>query len=187
MSPAPDRLDGRRIYLRPLADNDTDLVLHWRADPLVARQLFSERPPTRAEHEAWLRNMRAAGDRFEFVIVSKDGNRPCGTVGLSRITAREAEYGVMVGEPDCRGRGIALEASEVLLDFAFDCLGLESVSLKLFADNASAQRLYLRIGFTAGPVHGGDQVKDGVRRSIAVMRLRRSEWKTRRAREALLQ
>ena len=178
--PVPERLEGERIYLRPLADSDTDLILRWRADPMVVHRLFSERPPTRAEHEVWLRSMRAAGNRLEFVIVSKDDNRPCGTIGLSRITGTEAEYGVMIGEPDRRERGIALEASEVLLDFAFNVLKLEHVMLSMFADNAEARRLYRRVGFTEDSSMGREQVKDGVRRSIAVMRLKRSEWSERK-------
>jgi RimJ/RimL family protein N-acetyltransferase len=178
--PAPERLEGKLVYLRPLADTDTDLILRWRAEPLVAHQLFSERPPTRVEHEAWLRGMRAAGDRLEFIIVSKDGNQPCGTIGLSQITGTGAEYGVIIGEPDRRGQGIAFEASEVLLDFAFSVLRLESVMLRVFADNAEATRLYRSLGFTEDASAGTEQVKDGVRRNIAAMRLKRSEWRERK-------
>jgi RimJ/RimL family protein N-acetyltransferase len=182
--PVPERLEGRRIYLRPLADTDTDLILRWRADPLVARQLFSERPPTRAEHEAWLRNLRTAGNRMEFVIVNKDGGLPCGTIGLAEITAVRAEYGVMIGEPEWRGRGIAFEASELLLDFAFNVLKLGQVMLRLFSDNAEAKRLYGRVGFVEDPSAGQERLKDGDRRSTSVMRLRRLEWQKRRTKDA---
>jgi RimJ/RimL family protein N-acetyltransferase len=177
--PAPERLEGERVYLRPLADTDTDLILRWRADPVVAHQLFSDRPPTRAEHEAWLRDLRAAGNRLEFVIVNKDGDLPCGTIGLTEITAAGAEYGVLVGEPGWRGRGIASEASEILLDFAFNVLRLRHVVLRLFADNAEAKRLYSRVGFVEDSSGGGERVKDGVRRSTLMMRLSRSDWQER--------
>jgi RimJ/RimL family protein N-acetyltransferase len=182
--PVPERLEGRRIYLRPLADTDTDLILRWRADPLVTRQLFSERPPTRAEHEAWLRNMRTAGTRMEFVIVDKDGGLPCGTIGLAEITAVGAEYGVMIGEPEWRGRGIGFEASEVLLDFAFNVLKLGHVMLKLFTDNAEAKQLYGRLGFVEDPSSGEERLKHGARRSTSVMRLRRLDWQRRRTKGA---
>ncbi len=178
--PTPERLEGERIYLRPLADTDTDLILRWRADTAVAHQLFSERSPTRVEHEVWLRSLRAAGNRLEFVIVGRNGDRPIGTIGLAGITGTEAEYGVMIGERDWRGRGIAIDASEVLLDFAFDVLKLEHVVLRMFADNAEARRLYVRIGFVEDPSARGERTKDGIKRRTSVMRLRRSEWLERK-------
>jgi RimJ/RimL family protein N-acetyltransferase len=173
---APERLDGGRVYLRPMVEADTDSILRWRSDPEVARQMFSERPPTRSEHEAWLGNIRDTGNRLEFVIVFKATDSACGTVGLAGLDGANPEFGVMLGEPDLRGQGLAFEASHVLLDFAFKVLKLEQVMLRLFADNVEAKRLYDRLGFTLDPAAAGERVKDGMLRKTAVMRLNRSSW-----------
>ena len=169
-------LEGRHVRLRPIDHADTDAVLRWRVDPTVASQLFSERAPSRFEHEAWLERVDREGDRLECVIVERDGGRSLGTVGLSGLaTAADPEFGILIGEPDARGRGIAREASELLLDHAFRTLGARAVRLNVFADNGPALGLYRRLGFrdAGGPE---PRAKDGRAREVLPMRIDRDSW-----------
>ena len=142
-------IEGERVQLRRMGPQDAADVVRLRSDPDVQAQLFSERPPTVAEHLRWLADVDARGDRHEFMIVERTSGRSVGTIGLSRIdpTHRRAEYGVLIGEPGARGKGLASEASRLLLDYAFRTLGLVRVYLHVFADNAAAVRLYERVGF----------------------------------------
>lgn len=142
-------ISGERVLLRPLDERDTEDVLRWRAQPEMLARLFADVPPTRADHLAWLERMRAQRDRQEFVIVDRAGDRPVGTIGLSHIDLRyrRAEYGILIGEPDARGKGMAAEASRLLLDHAFGPLGLHRVYLHVLSDNEPALRLYRELGF----------------------------------------
>ncbi len=165
-------LEGPHVVLRSMTRKDTADVLRWRADPVVARQLFSARCPTLEEHEAWLAKLNQSRDRIEFMIVMRQNGRAVGTIGLSHIQARggSAEYGILLGEPDARGKGVAREASQLLLAYAFDQLGLVEVFLNLFADNVPALRLYERLGFREDAATGARE-KDGVLRKTVCMRL----------------
>ncbi len=142
-------IEGERVQLRRLGPQDAADVVRLRSDPDVQAQLFSERPPTVAEHLRWLADADTRGDRHEFMIVERTSERSVGTIGLSRIdpTHRRAEYGVLIGEPGIRGKGLASEASRLLLDYAFRTLGHVRVYLHVFADNEAAVRLYERVGF----------------------------------------
>ena len=142
-------IEGERVQLRRMGPQDAADVVRLRSDPDVQAQLFSERPPTVAEHLRWLADVDARGDRHEFMIVERTSGRSVGTIGLSRIdpTHRRAEYGVLIGEPGARGKGLASEASRLLLDHAFRTLGLGRVYLHVFSDNEAAVRLYERVGF----------------------------------------
>ena len=142
-------IEGERVLLRRMCREDTADVVRMRAEPEVQAQLFSERPPTIEEHLRWLADMEARGDRHEFIIVERASGRSVGTIGLSRIDLvnRRAEYGVLIGEPDARGKGLAAEASRLLLAYAFGTLGLRRVYLHVLARNADALRLYRRVGF----------------------------------------
>lgn len=93
-------ISGERVYLRPLNEGDTELVVRWRGDPSVSCQLFGERPPTAAEHESFLAEIRRRADRQEFMIVLKKNDRPVGQIGLSRIdrTRGDGEYGILIGK-----------------------------------------------------------------------------------------
>jgi len=132
-----------------MSREDAADVVRMRADPEVQAQLFSGRPPTIEEHLRWLADVEARGDRHEFMIVERTSGRSVGTIGLSHIDRvnRRAEYGVLIGEPDARGKGLAAEASRLLLAYAFGTLGLRRVYLHVLARNEDAVRLYRRVGF----------------------------------------
>jgi diamine N-acetyltransferase len=171
-------ITGPTVNLREIGAADTDAILRWRSDPSVLRQLFSDRAPTLAEHEAWLYKLRKVDDRIELMIVHRNSNRPVGTIGLSRIDRSQgtAEYGILLGEADMRGQGHAREASELLLADAFQRLSLREIFLNLFADNTAALRLYERLGFRDDPALGGVRVKDRERRTTLHMRLTLENW-----------
>jgi UDP-4-amino-4,6-dideoxy-N-acetyl-beta-L-altrosamine N-acetyltransferase len=142
-------IEGERVLLRRMSREDAADVVRMRADPAVQAQLFSRRPPTIEEHLRWLADMEVRGDRHEFMIVERPSGRSVGTIGLSHIDRvnRRAEYGVLIGEPDARGKGLAAEASRLLLAYAFGTLGLRRVYLHVLARNEDALRLYRRVGF----------------------------------------
>jgi RimJ/RimL family protein N-acetyltransferase len=175
-------VDGRRVTLRALGPGDGPDVVRWRSDPDVARQMLSEGPPTLEEHDAWFAAMSERGDRREFVIIDRESGRAVGTVGLSRIgdPPGEAEYGILIGERDARGRGFAAEATELILAYAFGPLGLRRVRLTVFEDNAAAFRLYERCGFRPIPASRTERVKDGERRATVGMAIERADRERRR-------
>ena len=165
-------LDDGVVQLRPLAADDAERVVAWRSRADVHDQLFAAAPPTLAAHHAWFADYERRTERLEFVIV--DGGTPVGTIGLSNIdfAKRSAEYGVLVGEPAARGRGVAARASKLLIDFAFDALDLVELELALFSDNSAALALYRRLGFELAS-SDGSALKDGRARAVTRMRLRR--------------
>ncbi len=164
------------VELIPLAEEHTELILRWRADPVVARELFSPRAPTRAEHLAWLKIL--GEKRVEFVIMAQPERQPIGTIGLSQIDRyhRSAEYGILLGETAFRGRGFAQAASVALLNLAFGTMALHRVGLRVFADNAPALRLYERIGFRREGVLREPMRGEHGYRDVVMMSLLESEW-----------
>jgi len=179
--PQSGGIRGERVYLRPMCDQDTDVVVGWRNDPFISGQSFSERPPTRQEHESFLAELQRRSDRQEFIIALQMDDRPIGQIGLSRIDPEHgrAEYGILIGDHEFRGHNMAYEASRQLFDHAFRTLGLRCVTLHLFSDNVPARRLYERLGFVEDPVAAGERLKDGSTRPTMSMYLDRCVWEER--------
>ena len=172
--------DEAGVDLVPLSADDGDLVVAWRRRPDVARWMFSDPPETAADHVRWVERATAIGDRMEWII--RCDGVPVGTIGLSSIDPdrRQAEYGILLGSPEARGRGTATAASVLLLEHAFAGLALEQVELRVDAANLRAHRLYERLGFRDRDRMELDGDADG--REVVVMTLSTAAWQAERRR-----
>ena len=164
-------IHGDRVVLRSMEPADTDDVLRMRSAPEVVAQLFTEKPMTRDGHLSWLEQITAQGIRQEFMIVEHVSGQSIGTVGLSHIdtTHRRAEFGILIGQAEARRKGRAFEAGRLLLDYAFNKLGLHRVFLHVFADNEPAIRLYRKLGFVEEGLLRQHVFKNGRYRDVVVM------------------
>jgi RimJ/RimL family protein N-acetyltransferase len=126
-----------------------------------------------------MRALPRRSDRLDFMILH--GETPVGTINLSGIdlAMRAADYGILIGDDAARGHGVAQAASALVLDHAFDALGLETVKLELFRDNAAAMRLYDKLGFTDDAVQPAPRLKHGKLRDVQARSLTRVRWRTR--------
>lgn len=165
------RLSGRRIDLRRLTPADAPALFEVFGDPEVTR--FWSTPPLvdlAAARELLAEVRRAYGERRLFcwgIVRREDGGLigTCTLAGLDR-THRRSEIGFALGRA-AWGRGLATEAVEVLLHFAFETLDLHRVEADVDPGNAPSLRLLERQGFRREGhlrerwhVHG--QVHDGV-------------------------
>jgi RimJ/RimL family protein N-acetyltransferase len=55
-----------------------------------------------------------------------------------------ADFGILIGEPDAWGKGYGTEATRLMLDYAFDVLGLHNVQLQVYSNNERAVRVGVR-------------------------------------------
>ena len=155
----PGFLQGTRITLRALVRDDLALYRSWLDDPRVTEYLEMGARPTRdADCEALWRLANEAEDAVVFAIAERKGGKAVGTCGLYLIqwVARRAQFNILIGEPSAWDKGYGTEAAQLILDYAFDVLNLNSVQLGVNADNARAVRSYEKIGF----------VREGVRRQF---------------------
>src|SRR5882672_9014262 len=146
-------LVGDRVRLRPLEEADLSRTLVWRNQDHIRRWFVYSEVITPDQHRAWFEGYRDRDDDFVFVIEeTRDLRKPVGQVSLYRIDweRHRAEYGrLLIGEADAAGRGLAREATDVLLRHATTTWGIVETELEVFADNAAAIAIYAASGFTA--------------------------------------
>lgn len=147
----PVTLTGELVALGPAHKRLLPLLWKWESDlELSALTGDPVRPMTPEAIEQLYEHYSKAGpDSAPFVIYERGTMRPIGTAGLSSINHlhRTAELGIGIGEHDCWGKGYGTEATRLLLDYAFNALGLHNVMLRVFSYNQRAIRAYLRAGF----------------------------------------
>jgi diamine N-acetyltransferase len=150
----PDRpilnIVGESIALGPLRRDLLPVYQRWINDFHIVRNLGSFPRPITVEHEeVWLADMNKSTNRTMFTIYEKTTSRPIGTTDLFAIDHmnRTAVFGILIGEPDARGKGYGTETARLMLDYGFTALGLHSISLSVNAGNLAGRRAYEKAGF----------------------------------------
>ena len=142
---------GEHVRLRPFRRTDLPRVIAWRHDEELRRgALWGDAPFGAREAQRWLRAVSDGGDggRLTLAVELRGSGRLVGLTNLTRIDRRggTAYFGVVIGEKDCWGRGIAHETLTLVLRRAA-ALGLRKVLLEVASDNPRAIALYQRTGF----------------------------------------
>jgi len=145
-------LTGQNICLYPKSIADARLDYRWQKDAEL--MALSGNAPLRESFLEYLtRNVSAydaAAGMESFAIRTQPENRHIGNCALYNIdyAAGEAQLGIAIGERDCWGKGYGLDTVMVLINYAFDQLGLVKLCLKTFENNNRARRCFEKCGFT---------------------------------------
>jgi len=101
--------------------------------------------------QRWYDGQVAAERDVGFTIYERATWRPIGNTGLHGIDHRHktAEFGILIGEPECRGKGYGSETARLILDYGFTALGLHNILLRVFEYNLAGRRAYEKAGFRA--------------------------------------
>lgn len=153
MDPRDIFLEGETVALKALTEDDVrDSGWHgW----------FNNRETTAFMQQGYFPNTREAQLEFlkkevlhnpgkiQLGIVVKSEQRLIGVVSLSGIDFlnRKAEFAIVIGEKDCRGKEYGTEATRLILEHAFGKLSLNKVWLGVHAGHAAAIRTYEKAGF----------------------------------------
>jgi D-cysteine desulfhydrase len=136
-----------KVTIRKFEQRDIADKIRWINDERNNKFLHYDLPLEYDRTLEWFERVRDRSDRFDGVI-EVDG-RPVGIIGLLNIDPRsgKGEYYIALGEHEYKGKGVAIKASRLLLEYAFGELNLNKVYLFTEVDNVSAQRLFERLGF----------------------------------------
>jgi RimJ/RimL family protein N-acetyltransferase len=131
---------GELVALGPLRRDLLPLYQRWINDLGTGRTLgLSPLPMTSEKEQDWYDRQSKTEDDAPFTIYEKETLRPIGNTGLHCVDYRNrsATFGILIGEPECRGKGYGTETTRLMLDYAFTALGLHNVMLTVFEFNSA--------------------------------------------------
>lgn len=141
---------GELVGLGPIRRDLILLYQRWMNDFKTTRFLdYQPRPMTLEQETGWYEAASTDSDEITFTIFELATMQPIGNCGLHRVDLRNrrSELGILIGEPEARGKGYGTEAMRLLCDFAFTAMGLHSVMLWTYEYNVAGQRCYAKVGF----------------------------------------
>lgn len=143
-------ITGEKVGLGPHRRDLLPLYGRWINDFTVRMNLGGRVGPMTAEaEEAWYEGTAKASGSHHFTIYEAATLRPLGTTALHDVDHfhRTAEFGIMIGEKDCWGKGYGTETARLMLEHGFTNLNLHNILLRVFSTNERALRAYTRAGF----------------------------------------
>jgi RimJ/RimL family protein N-acetyltransferase len=147
---------GERVRLEPLGIEHYDGLRPMFDDPEGRRMTATTRGFDDEMLRNWFSTRQDHDDRADFAIVEVETGRVLGEVVLNDLDTGDESCNFRIGltGPDVYGRGYGTEATTLVLDYAFDTVGLHRVELDVYSFNPRGQRAYEKAGF----------VREGVRR-----------------------
>lgn len=144
-------LMGERVYLRPFEETDiTEEYMGWVRDREVVKHLESGRfPETMESAHRYLEEFKNSDTNLFLAIVDRETGDHIGNVRLHHIDwiHGTARTGIMIGRKDYWGKGYAFAVYSLLIEHAFNRLGLRKINSAATASNLAAIAFLKKLGY----------------------------------------
>ncbi len=174
------RLVGEGVELRRHDRANYPLYACWYSDEEIwYLTSWTAKPMRRSAVERLFEERERSSTDDSFAIHREGEEEPVGVIGLSNISEANAsaDLSVIVGEAEDRDQGLGTEAIRLILRYAFEELGLNSVALSVFDFNEAAIHTYENLGFEReGRMREAIRRDDGFHDAI-LMRILASDWR----------
>ena len=132
------KLQGDKIYLQEnLSEENYPLLLKWLTDLDIVNFLYFAKR---------MMEFKTVEDLKDFLFEEKD--ELIGYTSLCSFQGKEkCEFSIFILNKNYWGKGIGMEASKLLLDYAFNELKIKTITLETSEFHQNAISLYEKIGF----------------------------------------
>lgn len=153
-----------RVYLRAFMPDDFKTSIQWRNDEEIWSQLGGVRYYVSEIYEKkWIEDAIFDTKSIRLAICLKKDDSYIGNVYLTdlNLTSRSAVSHVFIGNKDQWGKGLATEAYQLLLEYAFQERGLHSIRAFILEDNVASCRLHEKCGYSRDGILRESVFKNG--------------------------
>jgi RimJ/RimL family protein N-acetyltransferase len=169
-------LEGEKVRLRPVREEDLPHFQRWLNDPDILQWLTLPKGPTLEEERQWWEAEQRNPDDVVWAIETLDG-RLLGDLALRpNPLGRWADLGILIGEKALWSRGYGTDAVRTALRYAFGAMRLNRVSLTTDEHNARALRCYEKCGFVREGLMRQHRLMDGQFHNSVLMGVLREEF-----------
>ena len=143
-------LKGKKISLRPVEPWDVDKLLEWENDHENWRVSNTLVPFSKDMMSRYIENAQDIYSlkQVRFIIVETSNLTPVGTVDLFDFDPKHQRAGIgILIDPKYRKKGYALEALNLMDDYALNGVGIRNLYCNVLEDNEASQSLFEKAGY----------------------------------------
>lgn len=136
-----------KVSIRPLQISDANTSYKWRNDKEVFKYTGNtyDHEITLESELSWIKRVILNQDEYRCAIEVEGVY--IGNIYLTDITSTNAQYHIFIGEKKYWGKGIAKQASTLLIKHAACNMGIKNIYLYVHVNNKAAIILYTKLGF----------------------------------------
>ena len=179
----PRTVEGTRVVLRHHRLDDLPHVRRWYRDPELARLTrYAVQPMTDDEVDRFFHARLMSPESVAYAIEIRESARLVGLTTFSNLDPDNGSvlFHITIGEPDAWGQGYGTEATGLMLQLAFERIGLHRVGLSVFSFNERAIRSYRKSGFQLEGRAREAIMRGGERFDELTMSVLAQEWRANR-------
>ena len=175
-------LIGKKIHLRPVEAEDAKFLSKGENDPIVRESLFLALPISLSSEQEKIEKYIKTKEAIVLTIIEQQSNKPVGQTAFFRIDyiSRSAIFYLAILDPTHWSKGFGSEATQLMVDYAFETLNLNRIQLHVCAENTPAIKIYKRVGFIKEGVLRQAMFRNGNYVDFWVMGILRNDWFTHR-------
>lgn len=146
---------GESISLELCPPKDEQLLAklytEWINSNRIRLYLSMPVPCSESYELDFVRGQNKIEDKYQWIIYS--GEKPIGNIGINGIYKenRRAELGIMIGDKDFWGKGIAQAVEAAILEYSFSNIvagGLNKICAGVLEGNIASQKALEKVGFS---------------------------------------
>ena len=149
--PSITPIESAPIRLRLLDESDLPMTLAWRNQDHIRKWFIHSDVITQEQHRNWFARYRECDNDLLFIIEEvRTLHKPIGQTSLYHLDWEKGkgEYGrLLIGERAALHKGLAKQATTLLLNYAFAKLRMKEIELIVVNNNIAAIALYQSCGF----------------------------------------
>jgi RimJ/RimL family protein N-acetyltransferase len=178
------KLEDERVLLRPLSVTDDEHLLSFALHEQETWQyssLGAFGSDGLSEYISQALAMRVTGKEYPFIVYDKKTGKYAGSTRFYDIQPQNStlQLGYTWYGKDFRGTGLNKHCKFLLLQFAFEELGMERVEFRADARNERSIAAMKSIGCTVeGIMRSNIPTREGGRRDSIILSILKSEWES---------
>ena len=147
---AQPTLVGKSVRLVPLSAKHTDAYFAAALDEEIRRLTGTHRHLTYAQAKEWCESRAGHTDRLDLAITATEDGRFLGELSIYAVSPENesAGYRIALSSIEFTGQGLGREATQLVLEYAFERIGLHRIWLYVYAFNMRAITVYRSCGFS---------------------------------------
>lgn len=164
------KFDSERLYLKKLSLLELEgNYVSWLNDKEVCKfNSHGDNEYTKEMATEFVNSLEKDNSKEVYAVYLKENNTHIGNISLQRIDLKNnsAEIAYLFGEKQYWGQGYAKEASDLLIDYAFNELKLHRLYFGTNINNIPMQKLGEKLSFQKEGIQRDAQFKNGVYKDV---------------------